>query len=83
MNAQHREVKDRGITTTINRTLHESNLTITTTIRNSNLCIQCLTVSDGSFNFRVSEAVFRVQGQLSSFTDIYMLMFAPNFQLAS
>ena len=84
MNAQHREVQARGIATTINHTLHESNLTIASTIENGNLHIQCLALnfSGGSFNFSVSEAVFRVQGQLSSFTDIYMLMFAPNFQLA-
>ena len=71
MSAQHREVQAQGIATTINRTLHESNLTITATIGNSNVHIECLASSDDSLNFIFSKAVFRVQGQLSSFNDIY------------
>ena len=73
------EVQDRGISTTINRTqgLHESNLTITSTIGNNNTHIECLVFS-GSLHFIVSEAVFRVQGQLFSFTD-NKLMFVRNF----
>ena len=82
ISVQNPEVQARGITTTINYTRHESNLTITATIGNSNVRIECLTSSDGIFNFSVSEAVFHVQGQLSSSTDIYMLMFVHNFQLA-
>ena len=70
------QVQDRGISTTINRTLHESNLTITSTIGNNNTHIECLVLND-SLHFIVSEAVFRVQGQLSSFTD-NKLMFVHN-----
>ena len=71
------QVQDRGISTTINRTLHESNLTITSTIGNNNTHIECLVLND-SLHFIVSEAVFRVQGQLSSFTD-NKLMFVHNW----
>ena len=66
-NMSDSEVQDQGIATTINRTLQESNLTITSTIENNNTHIECLVFSDGSLHFIVSEAVFHVQGQLSSF----------------
>ena len=64
------EMQTRGITTTINHILHESNFTITSTIGNNNTHIECL--SDTSLNFHVSETIFYVQGQLSNLTDIHV-----------
>ena len=62
----------RGITTTINRILHESIFIIASTIGNNNTNIECLASSDASFNFHVGETVFYVQGQLSNLTDIHV-----------
>ena len=63
VSAQHSEVEAQGISTTINRTVPESNLTITSTIGNNNTHLECL-ASSGISSFRVSETVF-VQSKLS------------------
>ena len=69
VSTQYLEVEAQGISTTINHTVPESNLTITSTIGNNNTHLECLAYY-GTFSFRVSETVFYVQGKLSNLTDI-------------
>ena len=75
VSAQDGEVEAQGISTTINHTVPESNLTITSTIANNNTHLECLAFS-GIFSFRASETVFYVQGKLSNLTDIPVLVYS-------
>ena len=64
------ELKARGIETTTNHTLLESNLTISSTIENNNTRIRCLARHLVEHRFVPSEeVVFFVQGQQPKHTD--------------
>ena len=66
------ELLSRGIGIEINRTLLESNLTITSSTENNNTRIRCLAhyiVSDVIRYIQSDEVIFRVQGQLANLID--------------
>ena len=69
---QEDELLSRGIGIEINRTLLESNLTITSSTENNNTRIRCLAryiVSDVIRYTPTDEVIFRVQGQLANLID--------------
>ena len=64
------ELKARGIETTTNHTLLESNLTISSSVENNNTHIRCLARHQVEPRFIPSEeVVFSVQGQWPKYTD--------------
>ena len=74
------ELAARGIGVVTNHTLHESNLTISSTTENNNTRIRCaiLTRIGNHLDILPSDAViFHVQGQLANLTDslIYYILF--------
>ena len=59
-------LKARGIETMTNRMLHESNLTISSALKNNNTRIRCLARHLVESRLKASyEAIFYVQGQLA------------------
>ena len=66
------ELEARGIETKTSHVLHESNLTISSALKNNNTHIQCLARHLVKLQFITSDvAIFYVQGQLAQLTDSY------------
>ena len=66
------ELLSRGIGIEVNRTLLESNLTITSSTENNNTSIRCLAryIVGDVIRYKPSdEVIFRVQGQLANLID--------------